>query len=104
MKKIWKKGQKGQFNTLKEARHAAQTESMRYKYSHVPIDIYMESDKTYSIKKPTDTMATFVMAVDKSGFKWKKEQVRYYDGTKHKAYVPYDDNVKPPRQHTHWCH
>ena len=104
MKKIWKKGQKGQFNTLKEARHAAQTESMRYRHSHVPIDIYMESDKTYSIKTPTDTMATFVMAVDKSGFKWKKSKRRYYDGSMRNTYVPYDDNVKPPKRYTHyWC-
>ena len=104
MKKVWKKGHKGQYITLKEARHAAQTESMRYKYSHVPIDIYMESDNTYSIKKPTDTMAKFVMAVDKSGFKWKKAQKKWYDGTKHMAYVPYDDNVKNPQKYIHWCY
>ena len=50
------------YKTLKEAR-AVVRERTHYWY----MDIFLESDGSYSVDKPCDKKAKFVMAVDKSG-------------------------------------
>jgi hypothetical protein len=64
------KKRQGEFMTLKEARAEA-----RNRAGDWYVDIYQEPDGTFSIRKPTNGKAVFVVAIDKSGAryieKWK---------------------------------
>ena len=51
------------------------------------MDIFLESDGSYSVDKPCDKKAKFVMAVDKSGARYTKEMVRNSFGEKREKYV-----------------
>lgn len=64
-----KKHYKG-YLSLKEARAVA-----RERCSYWYVDIYKESDDSYSVGKPCDGKAVFLMAVDKSGAKFTKKWV-----------------------------
>lgn len=64
-----KKHYKG-YASLKEARAVA-----RSMCSYWYVDIYKESDGSYSVGKPCDGKAVFFMAVDKSGAKFTKKWV-----------------------------
>lgn len=64
-----KKKYKG-YVSLKEARAVAR-EMTKYWYT----DIYQESDGSYSVGKPCDGKAVFLMAIDKSGAKYVKKWV-----------------------------
>ena len=70
------------YKTLKEARAVAR-EKTHYWYT----DIYLESDGSYSVDKPCDKKAKFLMAVDESGAWYTKEMVRNSFGEKREKYI-----------------
>lgn len=74
-----KKKLKG-FATLKEARAIAR-EMTKYWYT----DIYLESDGSYSVGKPSDKKAVFYCAVDKAGARYTKVWANMY-GEKRQVY------------------
>ena len=51
------------------------------------MDIFLESDGSYSVDKPCDKKVKFVMAVDKSGARYTKEMVRNSFGGKREKYI-----------------
>lgn len=77
-----KKQYKG-YPTLKEARAIA-----RERAANWYVDIFRESDGSYSVGTPCDQKAVFVVAVDKSGAKYKKRWVRFPVFGKREEYVP----------------
>lgn len=77
-----KKHYKG-YVSLKEARAVA-----REKCSYWYVDIYKESDGSFSVGKPCDGKAVFLMAVDKSGAKFTKKWVNSELVGKRLEYVP----------------
>ena len=56
------------YKSLKEARAVAR-EMTSYWYT----DIYQESDGSYSVGKPHDKKAVFLMAIDKAGARYTKK-------------------------------
>ena len=77
------KKMQGEFNTLKEARAAA-----RERAGNWYADIYQEPDGTFSIRKPTNGKAVFVVAIDKSGARYEKKWKRVFWSTqKQQCYV-----------------
>jgi hypothetical protein len=80
------KRMQGEFTTLKEARAAAR-ERARNWYA----DIYKEPDGTFSIGRPTNGKAVFVVAIDKAGARYEKKWIRsFYTNKKHLGYVKID--------------
>ena len=80
-----KKKLKG-YATLKEARAAAREKASTHYYSDVlPTPIFLESDGSYSVDKPNDKKAVFVVAIDKSGARYKKVWVERF-GLKREEY------------------
>ena len=74
------------YATLKEARTAAREKASQHYYSNVlPTPIYLESDGSYSVDKPNDKKAKFVMAIDKAGARYTKVWVDWY-GKKREIY------------------
>ena len=60
------------YKALKEARAVAR-EMTSYWYT----DIYLESDGSYSVGKPCDKKAVFLMAIDKAGARYTKKYVNH---------------------------
>jgi len=60
------------YKSLKEARAVAR-EMTKYWYT----DIYQESDGSYSVGKPCDKKAVFLMAIDKAGARYTKKWVNH---------------------------
>ena len=55
--------------TLKEARTEARNRATDWHY----VDIYQEPDGTFSLERPANGRAVFVVAIDKSGGRYKKQ-------------------------------
>lgn len=77
-----KKHYKG-YVSLKEARAVA-----REKCSYWYVDIYKESDGSFSVGNSCDRKSEFLMAVDKSGAKFTKKWVNSELFGKRLEYVP----------------
>lgn len=77
----------GEYKTLKEARAEARARSVWR-----PVDVYQEPNGTYSVGKPLNNNATFVVAVDKSGAKFKKLNKKDIYG--YTIYVPVEKKQK----------
>ena len=77
------KKMQGQFMTLKEARQAA-----RQMAGNWYTDIYQEPDGTFSLRRPTNGKAVFVVAIDKSGARYEKKWKRvFWSDQKQLSYV-----------------
>ena len=62
------KKMQGEFKTLKEARAAARSRAGDWY-----VDIYEEPDGSFSLRRPTNGKAVFVVAIDKSGARYTKK-------------------------------
>ena len=77
------KKMQGEFMTLKEAREEARQIAGNW-YT----DIYQEPDGTFSLRRPTNGKAVFVVAIDKAGSRYTKKWIKdTYNNRKYLGYV-----------------
>lgn len=75
------------YSTLREARQEARRIAERCNSRGYCVDIYLESDGSYSVGNPNDKKAVFHIAIDKGGARHTIQRVRDSYGRVMKCYV-----------------